>query len=48
MLLPENHWGLTTFAADMVRIIETVDSPWLRAPSSTWATSSSRTTCTRP
>ena len=31
MLLLENHWGLTTFAADMVRIIETVDSPWLRA-----------------
>ena len=31
MLLLENHWGLTTFAADMRRIIETVDSPWLQA-----------------
>jgi len=31
MLLLENHWGLTTTAAGMVRIIETVDSPWLRA-----------------
>jgi sugar phosphate isomerase/epimerase len=31
MLLLENHWGLTTFAKDMVRIIETVDSPWFKA-----------------
>ena len=31
MLLLENHWGLTTTAANMVRIIEAVDSPWLRA-----------------
>jgi L-ribulose-5-phosphate 3-epimerase len=31
MLLLENHWGLTTYAADMVRIIETVNSPWLKA-----------------
>ena len=31
MLLLENHWGLTTFADDMAHIIETVDSPWLRA-----------------
>lgn len=31
MLLLENHWGLTTTAAGMVRIIETVGSPWLRA-----------------
>jgi sugar phosphate isomerase/epimerase len=31
MLLLENHWGLTTTAANMVRIIETVNSPWLRA-----------------
>ncbi len=31
MLLLENHWGLTTTAAGMVRIIEAVDSPWLRA-----------------
>ena len=31
MLLLENHWGLTTFADWMVRIIQTVDSPWLRA-----------------
>jgi sugar phosphate isomerase/epimerase len=31
MLLLENHWGLTTFAADMAHIIETVDSPWLKA-----------------
>ena len=27
----ENHWGLTTFAHDMARIIETIDSPWLQA-----------------
>jgi len=31
MLLLENHWGLTTFADDMAQIIETVDSPWLKA-----------------
>ena len=31
MLLLENHWGLTTFAADMAHIVETVDSPWLKA-----------------
>jgi sugar phosphate isomerase/epimerase len=31
MLLLENHWGLTTFANDMAYIIETVDSPWLKA-----------------
>lgn len=31
MLLLENHWGLTTFAADMRAIIEQVDSPWLKA-----------------
>lgn len=31
MLLLENHWGLTTTAAGMLRIIETIDSPWLRA-----------------
>ncbi len=31
MLLLENHWGLTTTAAGMLRIIETVNSPWLRA-----------------
>jgi sugar phosphate isomerase/epimerase len=31
MLLLENHWGLTTFAADMASIIETVDSPWFKA-----------------
>ncbi len=31
MLLLENHWGLTTFAADMAGLIETVNSPWLRA-----------------
>ena len=30
-LLLENHWGLTTFARDMARIIEEVDSPWLGA-----------------
>ncbi len=30
-LLLENHWGLTTFAQDMNRIIETLDSPWLGA-----------------
>lgn len=31
MLLLENHWGLTTTAAGMVRIIKAVNSPWLRA-----------------
>jgi sugar phosphate isomerase/epimerase len=31
MLLLENHWGLTTTAVNMVRIIEGVNSPWLRA-----------------
>lgn len=31
LLLLENHWGLTTFAQDMAHIIETVDSPWLKA-----------------
>ncbi len=31
LLLLENHWGLTTFAQDMARIIETIDSPWLKA-----------------
>ncbi len=31
MLLLENHWGVTTYAEGMVRILEGVDSPWLRA-----------------
>ncbi len=31
VLLLENHWGLTTFADDMASIIETIDSPWLKA-----------------
>ncbi len=31
MLLLENHWGLTTFAPGVLRILETVDSPWLKA-----------------
>ena len=31
MLLLENHWGLTTTAVGMVRIIESINSPWLRA-----------------
>jgi L-ribulose-5-phosphate 3-epimerase len=31
MLLLENHWGLTTTAAGMVRVLEGVNSPWLRA-----------------
>jgi len=31
MLLLENHWGLTTFASGVLRILETVDSPWLKA-----------------
>jgi len=31
MLLLENHWGLTTTAEGMASIIETVNSPWLKA-----------------
>lgn len=31
MLLLENHWGLTTTAAGMLRVLEGVNSPWLRA-----------------
>jgi sugar phosphate isomerase/epimerase len=31
MLLLENHWGLTTTANDMAYILETVNSPWLKA-----------------
>jgi sugar phosphate isomerase/epimerase len=31
MLLLENHWGLTTFAEDMAYLLETIDSPWLKA-----------------
>lgn len=31
MLLLENHWGLTTTAANMVKIIEAIDSPWFQA-----------------
>jgi len=31
MLLLENHWGLTTTPEGMLRIIETVNSPWLKA-----------------
>lgn len=31
MLLLENHWGLTTYADDMLRVLEGVNSPWLRA-----------------
>lgn len=31
MLLLENHWGLTTTVNGMLRIIETINSPWLRA-----------------
>jgi sugar phosphate isomerase/epimerase len=31
MLLLENHWGLTTFAEDMAYLLETVNSPWLKA-----------------
>ena len=30
-LLLENHWGLTTFAQDMKRILLAIDSPWLGA-----------------
>ena len=29
MLLLENHWGLTTFADGVLRILDTVNSPWL-------------------
>jgi len=31
MLLLENHWGLTTTAEGMLRVLEGVNSPWLRA-----------------
>lgn len=31
MLLLENHWGLTTTPEGMLRILETINSPWLRA-----------------
>ena len=31
MLLLENHWGLTTTADGMIRILESINSPWLRA-----------------
>ena len=31
MLLLENHWGLTTTADGMLRVLEGVNSPWLRA-----------------
>jgi L-ribulose-5-phosphate 3-epimerase len=31
MLLLENHWGLTTTADGMIRILGAVNSPWLRA-----------------
>jgi len=31
MLLLENHWGLTTTPKGMLRIIEVVNSPWLKA-----------------
>jgi L-ribulose-5-phosphate 3-epimerase len=31
MLLLENHWGLTTFAEDMAYLLESVNSPWLKA-----------------
>jgi sugar phosphate isomerase/epimerase len=31
MLLLENHWGLTTFAEDMVYLLESVQSPWFKA-----------------
>ncbi|MBI1294607.1 TIM barrel protein [bacterium] len=31
MLLLENHWGLTTTADDMLRILQDVNSPWLKA-----------------
>lgn len=31
MLLLENHWGLTTTADGMMRILQSIHSPWLRA-----------------
>ena len=31
MLLLENHWGLTTYPEGMLHILDTLDSPWLRA-----------------
>jgi L-ribulose-5-phosphate 3-epimerase len=31
MMLLENHWGLTTTADGMLRILNAVNSPWLRA-----------------
>ncbi len=31
MLLLENHWGLTTTASGMLRILESIKSDWLRA-----------------
>jgi sugar phosphate isomerase/epimerase len=31
MLLLENHWGLTAFVEDMAYILETINSPWLKA-----------------
>jgi sugar phosphate isomerase/epimerase len=31
MLLLENHWGLTTTAKDTAYLLETVNSPWLKA-----------------
>jgi len=31
MMLLENHWGLTTTADGMLRILEEINSPWLRA-----------------
>lgn len=31
MLLLENHWGLTTTAEGMLKVLEGVDSSWLRA-----------------
>ncbi len=31
MMLLENHWGLTTSAEGMLRVLEGVNSPWLRA-----------------
>ena len=31
MLLLENHWGLTTTPEGMCHLIESVDSPWLKA-----------------
>lgn len=31
MLLLENHWGLTTYADGVLHILDTVNSPWLKA-----------------